>query len=292
VLLGNGDGTFQSAVSYAVGDQPGALATEDFNGDGKADLAVANYTMADPPEHGLVMILLGNGNGTFQSPVNYHAGVWPCALAVGDLNGDQEWDLAVANQQSNNVSVMFGTGTGAFLPPEEFGADKWPSAVAAGDLDKDGTWDLVVANRTSDNVSVLSKNDLASCTDSDGDGFGAPSSSICTYGIRDCNDSNPNVHPAAEEIPGNRVDDDCDGRIDEPCFIATASFGEDTEGKIDTLRSFRDLYLLRSSAGRAFVDAYYRWSPFLADSIAEREGLRLLVRTLLLPLIGLAWLFV
>ena len=42
VLLGNGDGTFQAAVNYAVGNAPYSVAVGDFNGDGKPDLAVAN----------------------------------------------------------------------------------------------------------------------------------------------------------------------------------------------------------------------------------------------------------
>ena len=60
VLLGNGDGTFQNQVPYAVGDLPNALVAGDFNGDGRTDLAVANYGSND------VSVLLGNGDGTFQ----------------------------------------------------------------------------------------------------------------------------------------------------------------------------------------------------------------------------------
>ena len=62
VLLGNGNGTFQAAVNYAAGNEPDSVAVGDFNGDGKADLAVANRRTAMR-----VSVLLGNGNGTFQS---------------------------------------------------------------------------------------------------------------------------------------------------------------------------------------------------------------------------------
>ena len=68
VLLGNGDGTFQDQVTYAVGPLPAALVTGDFNGDGRTDLAVANYDDND------VSILLGNGDGTFQNQVTYPVG--------------------------------------------------------------------------------------------------------------------------------------------------------------------------------------------------------------------------
>ena len=68
VLLGNGDGTFQTQVTYAVGSEPDALVAGDFNGDGRTDLAVANYGAND------VSVLLGNGDGTFQTQVTYAVG--------------------------------------------------------------------------------------------------------------------------------------------------------------------------------------------------------------------------
>ena len=68
VFLGNGDGTFQAPVTYAVGTEPSALVAGDFTGDGRTDLAVANYGSND------VSVLLGNGDGTFQDQVRYAVG--------------------------------------------------------------------------------------------------------------------------------------------------------------------------------------------------------------------------
>jgi hypothetical protein len=76
------------------------------------------------------------------------------------------------------------------------------------------------------------------------------------------------------------------------CYIATAAFGTELEDKTDVLRSFRDEYLLNNAVGKAFVTAYYKYSPPLADYIAEREWLRRLVRIILIPLIGFVSLFV
>ncbi len=70
-------------------------------------------------------------------------------------------------------------------------------------------------------------------------------------------------------------------------FIATASFGTEMAGKIDVLRDFRDQVLSTSDTGRFLVDFYYRHSPPVADYIRERPILRSLVRTLLLPVVGL-----
>ena len=127
------------------------------------------------------------------------------------------------------------------------------------------------------------------CTDLDGDDFGDPASPGCTYKVWDCNDGNPNINPLATEIPNNGIDENCDSR---DCFIATAAFGTALEGKIDALRSFRDAYLMKSSAGRAFVEAYYQHSPPIARTIAERAWLRSLVRVLLLPVVGVVSLLI
>src|SRR5262249_32313634 len=73
VLLNNGDGTFQPPVAYSVGSSVAAVrvATGDFNADGRADLVSVNRTGTNQTS---VSVLLGNGNGTFQSPVTYPLG--------------------------------------------------------------------------------------------------------------------------------------------------------------------------------------------------------------------------
>jgi len=99
VLLGNGDGSFQAAVNYAVGNFPSSVAVGDFRHNGTLDLAVAFS--------GGVRMLLGNGDGTFQTThIRYVAGSNPSYVAVGDFNGDGFPDLAVANVGSNDVSIL------------------------------------------------------------------------------------------------------------------------------------------------------------------------------------------
>src|SRR5205807_10403528 len=96
ILLGRGDGTFQAARSYPVA-YAASVAVGDFNGDGKLDLAVANY--GTPPDYvGTVSVLLGKGDGTFGAAQSYAVGRDPSSVAVGDFNGDGYLDLAVANQ--------------------------------------------------------------------------------------------------------------------------------------------------------------------------------------------------
>ena len=108
VLLGNGDGTFQPQVTYAVGTYPYALVAGDFNGDGRTDLAVANLF------DGTVSVLLGNGDGTFQSRSTSLVGRCPTRSSSGDFNGDGRTDLAVTNYNDDTVSVLLGNGDGTF----------------------------------------------------------------------------------------------------------------------------------------------------------------------------------
>src|SRR5206468_6958219 len=92
VLLGNGDGTFQPARSFAAGPNPTSVVAGDFNGDGKLDLAIADYGSNDDSNSTTVAttvsVLLGKGDGTFQAAQTFEAGSCPYALAVGDFNGD------------------------------------------------------------------------------------------------------------------------------------------------------------------------------------------------------------
>ena len=149
VLLGNGDGTFQAASSLVVGSGPWDVVSGDFNGDGKADLAVMNN------RDDTVSVLLGNGDGTFQAAQNDAVGDGPESLAIGDFNEDRKPDLAVVNTGSINVSVLLGNGDGTFQAAQNFAAGLFPVSLVVGNFNGDGRPDIAVTNEESGTVSVL-----------------------------------------------------------------------------------------------------------------------------------------
>jgi hypothetical protein len=151
IYIGNGDGTFQAPVTYAVG-HPGALTVGDFNGDGKLDIAVLQ------PLVGQVAILLGNGDGTFGPSNAFGTGSDPVAIATADVNGDGHLDLVIANFKGNNVSVLLGNGDGTFQTQQTYNTGINPTAVAIGDFNGDGFLDLAVANNNDNTVSIMLNN--------------------------------------------------------------------------------------------------------------------------------------
>jgi len=145
VLLGNGDGTFQTAMTYDFSQIGGlGIAIGDVNQDGKADVVVSNGCSGCSVG---VWVLLGNGDGTFQTPVGYPAGAEAENVVLSDLNGDGKLDIVVADTSSDAVGVLLGNGDGTFQPQKTFpSGGNGPFWVAVANVNGDGQPDLVVAN--------------------------------------------------------------------------------------------------------------------------------------------------
>src|SRR6266576_321902 len=165
ILLGKGDGTFLPGSAFPT-SRPGLVVVGDFNGDGKLDLAVISPSnCGDSFIPGSISVLLGNGDGTFQSAQTVAEITNPASLVVGDFNGDGKMDLAVAiargplpcSSQPGNVSVLLGNGDGTFQAAQAVAGIANPLFLAAGDFNADGKLDLAVASSASGStlVSVL-----------------------------------------------------------------------------------------------------------------------------------------
>ena len=132
-----------------VGEEADDVAVGDFNGDGKADIAVSNYYSHT------VSILEGNGDGTVKGKVDVGVGSFPLALAVGDVNADGKLDLVSTCYNSPVVSVLLGHGDGTFENKVDFGVGNSPNAIAIADFNGDGKADLAVSNYDNNNISIL-----------------------------------------------------------------------------------------------------------------------------------------
>jgi hypothetical protein len=161
VLLGNGDGTFQSPISSPVYGYTFFLAVGHFNHDGNLDLAAISTQQRAPY---VVQVLLGNGDGTFQPAVDYSVGGQnadnPAEIAVADFNGDGHLDLAVTNvgimsNPGHTVSVLLGNGDGTFQARKTYQTGNGPQGIAVADFNGDGDMDIATANGIDGTVSVL-----------------------------------------------------------------------------------------------------------------------------------------
>jgi len=150
IFLGGPDGDlFHGFGAIGAINDPSGVAAADINGDGIPDLAVTGSTSDR------VVVLTGNGDGTFSPPVRFTTGSVPQALAVADFNLDAVADIVTANQGDQSVTVLAGTGTGSLSAPASFTVGAQPQALAVADLDGDGYPDIVAANHGDDSVSVL-----------------------------------------------------------------------------------------------------------------------------------------
>jgi len=149
-LLGNGDGTFRSVVTFnSGGNTVLSIAVADVNGDRKVDLLVGNQcdTSIDCA-HGSVGVLLGNGDGTFKSAVSYNpGGTGSWAVAVADVNGDGKLDALAANFFYSTVGALLGNGDGTFQTAITYSpGGMFPRSLAVANLNGDGKPDVAVAN--------------------------------------------------------------------------------------------------------------------------------------------------
>jgi hypothetical protein len=151
ILLGNGDGTFQAGVNFDAGmPNPDALATGDFNQDGKLDLAVF--------EPGVLSVLLGQGDGSFQATKTLALTSTTARMAAADFNLDKKLDIAVSNFDPINesIDILLGKGDGTFQSAKQTSVGSRDplgnGSFGASDINSDGKPDLVVSGYHSINI--------------------------------------------------------------------------------------------------------------------------------------------
>jgi hypothetical protein len=159
IVLGNGDGTFQSAQTIPLHVQSSStsiasIATGDFNNGGNLDLVVTN------PDDDSLSVLLGNGDGTFQpaQTIKLRTGDNPAGVVVGDLRGDHRSDIVVTNNATHSIAVLLSNGDGSFQAPAYYTTPDSSSILYGVALEQPtagGPPNVVVTSSNSDTVYVF-----------------------------------------------------------------------------------------------------------------------------------------
>jgi hypothetical protein len=152
VLLGSGNGTFQSPTDFTLGGlgaTASAVAAVDVNHDGKLDIVAADSAT------NRAVVLLGNGDGTFQTEVDFLVGQTPQGLAVTDVTGDGVPDIVTVGLDDKAISVLAGKGDGTFPDRVDSPVGSSPAALAVADLNGNGVPDVVVADQDTSMAIVL-----------------------------------------------------------------------------------------------------------------------------------------
>jgi hypothetical protein len=126
----------------------------DIDEDGQLDLVSA---VADGEDR--IIVFHGAGDGSFFEQAEYPLGGDPAWVVVGDLNMDDDLDLAIAAYEQNAVTLYVGNARGGFSSRTDIGVCTGPQSVAIGDMNNDGANDLVVGCSDSDTVQMWLQDD-------------------------------------------------------------------------------------------------------------------------------------
>ena len=152
VLLNKGTGIFNAQTTVAnfvgTGVTPVNLAVGDVNGDGKIDIATANY------QNDSASILLGSGDGNFSAPTTVNLGDGPKMVALADMNNDGKLDLVSVNEIANTISIAQGVGEGHFMSALNKPTTFKPTKLIVTDMDGDGNLDVLACGTAGGSAGV------------------------------------------------------------------------------------------------------------------------------------------
>jgi hypothetical protein len=155
ILFGYGNGSFTTEMTYSIGtgSNPQNVVVDDFNKDNQLDVALTN------PREDSIIVLIGNGNGTFSTDLTYSTGSGsnPSSLVIGNLNNDEYLDLVVANEGTDTIGIFFGFDYILFTKqkPCETGDIETPYSLTVGDFNNDGYLDIATGLYSTNNIGIF-----------------------------------------------------------------------------------------------------------------------------------------
>lgn len=175
---------FRPAANYTTGRRPQPVITRDFNRDGHLDIAAASNLDST------LSVYLGNGDGTFQNPVNHAIGLYAWGMDACDLDHNGYPDLVVTTDDTGSIYTLKGSPNG-FQPATRINAPLYPTSILCRDINGDQNADLIVASVGTNSLSMFLGN---------GDGsFQLPATSYANF-------SQPQ-YMAMADLDGNGIDD-------------------------------------------------------------------------------------
>jgi uncharacterized repeat protein (TIGR01451 family) len=156
LYINNGSGVFGDGDDFEVDSYPKyGLGAGDMNGDGIIDLVAGT---ASNTQTNKIIVLLGNGDGTFTESQRINSGGYSWKLALGDVNNDGLLDVSQANGPDNNASILFGNGDGTVQAAQIYTINGTGVGSSLGDLDGDGWLDWVISSYTASRWYVMHNN--------------------------------------------------------------------------------------------------------------------------------------
>ena len=172
-------------------------------------------------------------SSSVKAATNAPGGQWRVAYVGGGLNP------SLAVDASDVAHMAFYWKSKRFLQYANNALGTWVSETACDRTEKCGDYPSIamvgtdgifICHQGGDATLLLTTGPPLPCRDLDGDQFGYPATTLCAHPEWDCDDDNPSVNPGVFEFPGNGIDDDCDGQIDEwtTPSVTASTYGVDS----------------------------------------------------------------